>query len=299
MKYKSYIVPQFKDKSFSYTCFSKKNKNGVLYEVNITGYEIADKNYRLRRTGMYNYLINCTVSGRGVMEYRGERYEIRPGDLVFVDCKDEHVFYPETDNWEFFYVHLSGLGVNFLYDSFVNATGAVFRNYPCQSVIKNICKLHSILNDEERIFAGHSYHVSIDDEITLCNLSSILYDIIIDVHKNVLSLRRDIPYGLSKALEFIKDNYNKKITLEEIAAVANLSKYHFDRLFKQYLGTTVYAYIKELRFDNARWLLESTRKKLIDIAMEVGYSDIQALNKIFKAWLGVTPSEYRKSKYHY
>lgn len=233
------------------------------------------------------------------MEYRGEKYEIHPGDLFFIDCKDEHVFYPTTDNWEFFYVHLSGLGVNFLYDSFVNATGSVFRNYPCQNVIKNICKLHAILNDAEKTIGGHSYHVNIDDEITLCDVSAILYDIIIDVHKNVLSLRRDMPYSLSRALEFIKDNYNKKITLEEIAAEANMSKFHFDRLFKEYLGTTVYAYIKELRFLNARWLLETTKKKLVDIAMEVGYSDIQALNKIFKAQLGVTPTEYRKSKYHY
>ena len=65
------------------------------------------------------------------------------------------------------------------------------------------------------------------------------------------------------------------------------------------MGVTVNNYIRELRFEKARRLLESTDMKLIDVAIEVGYSDIQALNKLFKKNLGVTPTEYRKDKNHY
>ena len=64
----------------------------------------------------------------------------------------------------------------------------------------------------------------------------------------------------------------------------------------EHMKTTVYQYIKDLRFKKAKWLLETTQKKLIDIALEVGYSDIQALNKMFKSQLGITPTEYRKEK---
>ncbi len=299
MKYTSYLNPAFKDTSFCYTCFSKKNKNAVLYEVNMTGHEIADKNYRLKRTGYFTYLINYTASGSGVMEYKGKHYKVSAGDLLFIDCKDEHYFYPENDDWEFFYVHLNGLGMNFLYDSFVNATGQVFANYPHKSFLKNVKKLHLLLEKCEKIPTENSYHVFINNEITCCEISKILYEIIIDIHKNVMTLNVDIPFALSKALEFIKDNYNKDITLDEIASEACMSKFHFERLFKQHVGTTVYSYVKDLRFQNARWLLETTQKKVIDIAFEVGYSDIQALNKIFKKQLGVTPSEYRKNVYHY
>ena len=299
MKYKAYLNPAFKDSSFCYVCFPKKNKNAVLYEVNMTGHEIADKNYRLKRTGYFTYLINYTVSGSGVMEYKGKRYKVNAGDLLFIDCKDEHYFYPENGDWEFFYVHLNGLGMNFLYDSFVNATGQVFVNYPYKVFMKNVKKLQLLLEKCEKVPAENSYHLFINNEITCCEISQVLYEIIVDLHKNVLSLNVDMPFAISKALEYIKNNYNQSLTLDQVASEACMSKFHFERLFKQYVGTTVYGYVKDLRFQNARWLLETTQKKVIDIAYEVGSRDLQALNKIFKKQLGVTPSEYRKNIYHY
>lgn len=299
MKYKAFLNPDFKDTSFCYVCFPKLNKNAILYEVNMTGREIADKNYYLKRTGYFTYLINLTLSGEGVMEYKGKKYNLSPGDLLFIDCKDEHIFYPKSPNWEFLYIHVSGLGMQFLYDSFVNASGHVFKSYPRKKFVKNVNALHNLLKNCEMQKQENSFHLFINDEILCSEISGVVYAILMDLNKNVLSLKQDMPFVLSKALEYVKNNYNKPISLDDVAREACLSKFHFERIFKQYTGTTFYQYVKDLRFQNARWLLETTQKKLIDIAFEVGYSDIQALNKIFKKQLGVTPSEYRKTIYHY
>ncbi len=299
MKYKSKITPAFKEHSFCYMCFPKKNKNAILYEINMTGHEIADKNYRLEREGYYTYLINYTLSGSAKLVYNGNVYSIKKGNLVFINCNEPHLFYPESDSWEFVYTHVSGLGVQFLYDSFCSATGNVYPNYPQKTILQLINKLHELLDSCEKTVFENSFHIHIDNDILLSDISSVVYAILIDINKNVLSLKREIPYSLAKALEFIKNNYNKDITLDEIAKIACMSKFHFERTFKEHTKTTVYQYIKDLRFQNARWLLETTDMSLINVSFAVGYSDIQALNKIFKKNLGVTPTEYRRSVYHY
>ena len=74
-----------------------------------------------------------------------------------------------------------------------------------------------------------------------------------------------------------------------------LSKYHFERVFVQNMGMTVYRYIGDLRLNRAMWLLKTTEATIADIAAEVGYSDAQALTKLFKKNLGTTPAKYRKN----
>ena len=280
-------------------CYPKKNKNAILYEVNMTGHEIATSAYSLERKGYYNYLINFTLSGSGSLVYNGSSYTLKKGDLLFINCNDEHIFKTAGENWEFVYLHISGLGVQFLYDSFINATGNVYKNYPHKKFLKTTEKLHALLDKCEKNRFENGYQIFINDDILCSDISSLVYEALIDINKNLSALKYEIPFALSKALEYIKDNYNKNVDLETVAKQACMSKFHFERTFKKYMKTTFYQYVKDLRFQNARWLLETTEMSLIDIAFAVGYSDIQALNKIFKKMLGVTPTEYRKSVFHY
>ena len=299
MKYNSKLTPAFKDKSFCYFTFPLKNKNAILYETNMTGHELVGKDYYLKRTGYYTYLFSYTLNGSAKFIYNKKEHIISKGDLVFIDCSNEHEFYPIDENWEFIYLHLNGLGLQYLYDSFINKTGFVFHNFPKKTILKELNELHTILHKFEKKTVESSQHIYIDDEIICSELSRISYNIIMDINKNLVSLKIDTPHFLSEALEYIKKNYNKNINLDDIAKAINMSKFHFERLFQTHMQTTVYQYIKELRFQKARWLLETTNMKLIEIAYDVGYSDIQALIKIFKKQLGVTPIEYRKAKFHY
>lgn len=100
---------------------------------------------------------------------------------------------------------------------------------------------------------------------------------------------------LRRAIEFMHDNYGRELALEEIAASAYLSEYHFARLFKQITGTTPHVYLANLRIEKARRLLVETPHSIIEIAAMVGYQSQSHFTKIFKSVTGVTPRAYRES----
>jgi AraC family transcriptional regulator len=100
---------------------------------------------------------------------------------------------------------------------------------------------------------------------------------------------------LRRAIEFMHDNFANEIALEEIAAAAYLSEYHFARLFKQVSGITPHVYLANLRLDRARKLLAETTLPISEIASTVGYQSQSHFTKIFKSITGVTPRVYRES----
>jgi AraC family transcriptional regulator len=98
---------------------------------------------------------------------------------------------------------------------------------------------------------------------------------------------------LRRAIEFMHDNFSRELGLEEIAAAAYLSEFHFARLFKQITGATPHVYLANLRIERARKLLAETQIPIIEIAAMVGYHSHSHFTKIFKSVTGLTPSAYR------
>ena len=101
--------------------------------------------------------------------------------------------------------------------------------------------------------------------------------------------------AILKAVEFIDNNYEKHLSIDEIAAVAGFSKFHFSRLFKNYTGFTVIEHINGRRCENAKLMLESVEKPISQIAAECGFDSCSYFAKAFLKSFGMLPSEYRKS----
>jgi AraC family transcriptional regulator len=101
---------------------------------------------------------------------------------------------------------------------------------------------------------------------------------------------------LRRALEFMHDNYARELALEEIAAAAYLSEFHFARLFKQITGVTPHVYLANIRIEKSRKLLMETQIPIIEIVAMVGYQSQSHFTKIFKSVTGLTPRTYRESK---
>jgi len=76
---------------------------------------------------------------------------------------------------------------------------------------------------------------------------------------------------IQRAKEFIDENYNKPITLEKIASIACLSKYHFCRLFKEKVGLSFRDYLYKVRLKRAVELLRNENLSITNIAEETGF----------------------------
>ena len=108
--------------------------------------------------------------------------------------------------------------------------------------------------------------------------------------------KEHLPCWFKSAIAYIENNHKNKLSIDEIAKKAGLSKYHFCRVFKTLTDQTVIQYVNTVRIEKAKQLLKNPYLNITEICFKVGFSDISHFNKIFKRMVGMTPSGYKKNK---
>ncbi len=136
----------------------------------------------------------------------------------------------------------------------------------------------------------------IDNFLTLI---SILYDLSVSRNQKILSNslpnRDDFENSsrIKKVHQYIQENYQKKISLEEISNLVNMTPVSFNRFIKKRTGRTFITYVNDIRISMAaRHLLES-EYTIGEISFKCGFNNIANFNRIFKQTKNITPSEYR------
>ncbi len=99
---------------------------------------------------------------------------------------------------------------------------------------------------------------------------------------------------IQKAIKYIYNHYEEKITLESISAMVYLSPTYFSKIFKEEMNITFVTFLNEVRIEQSKRLLRDERVKLIDIANMVGFEDQSYFTKVFKKVMNMTPLQYRK-----
>ncbi|RUO33823.1 helix-turn-helix domain-containing protein [Aliidiomarina soli] len=102
------------------------------------------------------------------------------------------------------------------------------------------------------------------------------------------------PWAKRRCQELLRARLSEDISLDELAAEAQLSPFHFTRMFKQSFGVPPRVYLTQLRMERACELLEQTDLSITEVAVEVGYSSNQVLARVFSKHLHMSPSDYRK-----
>ena len=114
-------------------------------------------------------------------------------------------------------------------------------------------------------------------------------DLIKEKNKDLLN----VPDYIRYLQRYLESNFTKRLTLDELADFAGLSKYHLEREFKKYIGYSVNAYLIELRLSRACFLLSNTQLTIGQISDISGFSNYANFLKLFKDRKGVSPKEYR------
>lgn len=100
---------------------------------------------------------------------------------------------------------------------------------------------------------------------------------------------------IRRAIELMHAHMDRELPLEEIAAAAYLSPFHFARLFKKLTGASPHAYLAILRTARAQTLLAGTDLSISAVSARVGYSSSSHFTKAFRQATGLTPSAFRKA----
>jgi len=154
-----------------------------------------------------------------------------------------------------------------------------------------LCELGKIINNNpyanyefnKEFFYTLSEKIVLDHQPILSQLNSI---------KSLKSItKKDLYRKVLKGREFLDNNYLSKIEIAAVAKEANISEYHFYRLFKSIFNISPLQYIIARRLEIAKQLLKNKALNLTDIAVITGFSDMHSLSKAFKKHYGVSPSK--------
>lgn len=103
--------------------------------------------------------------------------------------------------------------------------------------------------------------------------------------------------GVKAAQDYIEKNIDEKITIDELAERVAIGRRSFERRFKQATNNSVLEYIQRVKIEAAKRSLETSRKNVNEVMVDVGYTDTKAFRDLFKKITGLTPIEYR-NKYN-
>lgn len=217
------------------------------------------------------------------------------GDIAFVSPNEIHSIKSCDQNVEYFALVISEALITFPEKHFFQQqfTSPVFLGQiklP-RSIPPSEDFYETISSSLEKICAKADYG---DPEI----LSLLLHCFIQLIKNNALinqeKQNRRIPTSIKQSLDFMKKNYQHKITLSDLAASAHLSQNYFCSCFKGCTGVTPFEQLHLIRIEKAVKLLLSTDSSIEEIAAMCGFENTGFFIRVFKKQMSTTPHNYRK-----
>lgn len=128
--------------------------------------------------------------------------------------------------------------------------------------------------------------------------------IAVHLARNYAELAKETPsgspslpgYKLRQITDWMTEHLAEEFNLAQLAEQAGLSKFYFNRLFKGAIGVSPSRHHMTLRMNEARRLLRETKRSIVEVGLDVGYSNPSHFAQIFKRETGSSPSEYRRQR---
>lgn len=242
----------------------------------------ADHRYYTRRYQGDSFLLLYTVSGEGRLEYEGKTYLLQEGDGFWIDCSKEQFYCTVGKEWTHIDTHFLGRSADAFYNEYVTGHPPVFHEVVGGTFHR---ELEQLLDDYELLSYGREVRINND-------LSNLLTKLIVESDAEPSD---DLRKSLQESIRFLETHLSEPITLDQLAEMAHLNKYHFAHEFRRLTGYSPIDYLIHLRLEQACLLLQNTKLPINRIAELVGVPNNQYFGKLFKKKMGMTPGEYRRA----
>ncbi|HWP97535.1 MAG TPA: AraC family transcriptional regulator [Syntrophomonadaceae bacterium] len=231
------------------------------------------------------FCMGTIAKGQAILECKNSTFPLSVENLYFLNAGEAHQIKP-SDEEGFDHVVFC-FGYEFLKNYFGPNKTAGFRFNT--AVVYN----HSLgqrFIDFYRLVINKDAEMNLEYE--LLDLLAEIYEFCsftecqIDGNKTSLEI-------ITMACAFIKENCYKNLSLDELAAYAALSKFHFSRVFKEVMWISPYEFQIQARIKLARDMLLN-KESIADVALTLGFNDQSHFSRFFKRDTGLTPAEYTK-----
>jgi AraC family transcriptional regulator len=138
--------------------------------------------------------------------------------------------------------------------------------------------------------------LDLDDDFARLSAQGLTLEALALAGRGLDQRYRHEPAWLRRVREFLHEDPSREVTLEQLARVAGRHPVHLARTFRAVHECTVGDYLRRLRVDRAAALLRSTRRPLLDIALECGFAGAAQFSRSFRAVHATTPSAWRQAR---
>ncbi len=261
-----------------------------LFHVHLAGYTEPDPNYIIYHSALSPedlalFQFEYVTNGVGYIESSGYKYRVKKGDLFFINKGCERLYYTDKD---------------FLLEKkWITVSG---------TLIDALLKEYNVIND---VIVCHNYDDAyLQKELDFLRRNSELSQSEINLHSAILihriiqtlsqknyhhndSIQLDIAHEIRS---YIKQCIHKRFTLDDISKQLFLSKNQIINMFKKKFHITPMQYSIKLKIENAKFMLENSDVSINKISDALAFTDNRHFAKTFKSVMGMSPSEYRKTK---
>ncbi len=251
-------------------------------------------------------LFSCVVTGTGRHVMGEEAFGVGPGSVGLTHYGQRHDIVTSADGVEMvnLYLDLKNHPLPTLPDDLQPTLSALLAPHPGLVHLLNR-RVHVVFEDVGRMMdplrvilseiaerrAGYEAVVRSMLVVFLIEFCRVAHD---EGYQPIASAVSNQPPWLENVRHLLDTRFTEPLTLDDLAAQADVSPEHLCRRFKAYAGRTPMAYLSARRVQDAMWRLRTTRDPVLEIALASGFCDLSHFNRTFKAAVGITPTRYRR-----
>ncbi|NSW89691.1 MAG: AraC family transcriptional regulator [Firmicutes bacterium] len=237
----------------------------------------------IREKGRPDYQIIYIIKGRGFFTFNEQTYEVPEGSIaIYTPGLPQYYNYYCRDCTEVCWVHFTGNGVHRLLESMNLLDSNIYHiGYG-----KEFVELFNEITHELQVKRPRF------EELSSALLLSLLGKIARVMDESKI---RKINTTFEKIFKMMHSNFNRNQQIRDYAKECNLSVYWFIHKFKELTGFSPTAYIKQLRINEAKYLLSNFSLSISEVSFMVGYENPLYFSRVFKQETGISPRDYRKT----
>lgn len=262
-----------------------KTRHPLPIEIKLLG--ISHRQEPIKRAkGMHLFQWFFCVKGKGEFILDSQRSIISEGQGLLIYPDIPHSYKALTEDWRVHFIGFNGPVCSELLNSCFMPESGVCHLAETRTLIQYIQKFQSFITEH-----------SSEDDIAM---SALCYEFLTKLGQAISHFYPSESYSenelVQEIITYLKENYTSCISLDDIAQNIGRSKEYMCYVFKRSSGQTIITYLKKLRISHARiYLIQYPQKPILEIAKMCGFESSSYFGKCFKAEVGITPEQYRKT----
>lgn len=271
------VTPKSKIYFHTASPFAKK----ALFYLISGGNYVCTKEYEIDRENLPQYLMIYIKSGKMEVLYRNHKGIVHENNLILLDCRDHHIYRALEDttfDWLHFKGNASDAYINLLYEN-SNSIFSLANNWTIPNYLEQLLTSMKQQNVNE--------HAA----------SILLHKIFYELEALSDHTENSLDEAIQRVILYIEEHYMDDLDIESLAEYAQLSPFHFSRVFKKYSNQSPHQYVIQTRITNAQEMLYFTDMPINEIAFKCGFNSSSHFITTFKKHTNLSPSQFRKMKF--